>query len=132
MGINIRSDVEAKRAFVAMLLNEGFDEARVTGTPADVTAVRNGQIYYFEIKYTIQEDEYFGAATLTEWEAALTFEDHFWFVVASKPGPSWVFRRFTPGEFMTYCSIPPFKIFFHIVWLRMPSPSVVAPPGRFS
>ncbi len=112
--VNLKSDVAAKQAFVEVLLREGFEDARITGGPADITAFRDGEVHYFEIKYTAQAYQYFGAATLTEWEAALDYESRFWFVIASKQGSSWIFQRYTPEEFMNFCSIPPFKIFFHI------------------
>jgi hypothetical protein len=77
---NPKSDVPAKLAFVEHLLKDrSFDEARVTRHPADVTAIKCKQIFYFEIKYTAQVTTYFGAATLTEWEAALAYESNFWF-----------------------------------------------------
>jgi Holliday junction resolvase len=112
--VNLKSDVAAKLAFVEVLLREGFEDARVTCSPADITALRDGEVNYFEIKYTAQAYQYFGAATLTEWEAALNHESRFWFVIASKQGSSWFFQRYTPEEFMNFCSIPPFKIFFHV------------------
>ena len=69
MAVNEKSDVDAKAAFVEELVRRGFDGVRVTGDPADITAFRAGLIHYFEIKYTAQPTQYFGAATLTEWEA---------------------------------------------------------------
>jgi hypothetical protein len=114
VAVNAKSDVDAKAAFVEELLRRGFDEVRVTGSPADVTAWRNGIVHYFEIKYTAQDSQYFGAATLTEWEAALIHEDHFWFVVAAKRGGIWTFHEYTPSEFMEFSYIPPFKVFFNV------------------
>ena len=72
---NLKSDVEAKQAFVQELIARGFESVKVTKLPADITATRNGQTYYYEIKYTTRTKLYFGAATLTEWEAALQYED---------------------------------------------------------
>jgi Holliday junction resolvase len=112
--INAKSDVGAKEAFIEGLLRRGFDEARVTGSPADITARRGTEVYYFEIKYTAQDSLYFGAATLTEWEAALAYEDRYRFVVATKRDGFWTFHEYTPAEFMEFSSIPPFKIFFHV------------------
>jgi hypothetical protein len=112
---NPKSDVPAKRAFIEhLMLVRGFDEARVTGKPADVTARKDGQTFYFEIKFTAQRDKYFGAATLTEWEAALTHEENYRFVIATMIGSGWDFREYTPLEFMRFSYIPPFKIFFNI------------------
>jgi hypothetical protein len=65
---NAKSDINAKEAFIEELLRRCSDEARVTGSPADITARRGPDVFYFEIKYTAQDSQYFGAATLTEWE----------------------------------------------------------------
>src|SRR5437773_12401683 len=43
----------------------------ITGSPADITATKGGETFYFEVKFTRQGASYFGAATLTEWDAAL-------------------------------------------------------------
>jgi hypothetical protein len=110
---NLKSDVSAKSAFVAELRRRGI-YARVTASPADITASVNGVTQYYEVKYTRRSDSYFGAATLTEWEAAIRFEDSYWFVVAFERDGSWVFHEYTPSEFMAFSSIPPFKIFFQI------------------
>ncbi len=111
--INLKSDVEAKTAFIKELNARGFT-AQVTKSPADITAVKNGQTHYFEIKYTARDKSYFGAATLTEWEAALRHEDHYLFVVATKRNNNWLFHEYTPSEFMEFSTVPPFKIFFQI------------------
>ena len=66
-----KSDVKAKEAYINFLLSHGFDEANVTARPADITARKNGETYYFEIKKTSKEKLYFGAATLTEWSEAV-------------------------------------------------------------
>lgn len=112
--INAKSDVGAKEAFIEELLHRGFEEARVTKSPADITARRGTEVYYFEIKYTAQDGQYFGAATLTEWEAALTHEERYRFVVATKRDGFWMFHEYTPSEFMEFSYIPPFKIFFNV------------------
>jgi len=109
-----KSDKPAKRAFIEKLLREGYENPRVTATPADVTAEREGQTYYFEIKFTRRTTWYFGAATLTEWKAALANADRFRFVVAREIQGEWQFQEFTPEEFMAFSSIPPFKIFFMV------------------
>jgi hypothetical protein len=112
--MNPKSDVDAKHAFVAELLRRGYDDARVTRSPADITARRGKDTYYFEVKFTAQEAQYFGAATLTEWEAALEHEGRYWFVVACKRNGVWIFHEYSPTEFLEFSSIPPFKIFFNI------------------
>jgi hypothetical protein len=114
IAINAKSDLGAKQAFIVELLRRGFDEAQVTAKPADITARRGTESYYFEIKYTKQDKHYFGAATLTEWQAAITYEGHYLFVVATKRDDSWTFHEYTPAEFMEFSYIPPFKIFFNV------------------
>jgi hypothetical protein len=114
MAVNAKSDVDAKSAFIEVLLRRGYDEARITDSPADITAHRGGEIHYFEIKYTAQNGHYFGAATRTEWKAAMDHEERFWFVVAMKHDGVWVFHEYTPTEFMEFSYIPPFKISFNV------------------
>lgn len=111
---NSKSDVLAKAAFIEVLLKRGFSSARVTKAPADITATRDDETYYFEVKYTAREAQYFGAATLTEWEAALRFEDRFRFVTAALRNGTWIFHEYTPSEFMEFSYIPPFKVFFNV------------------
>lgn len=65
MAENLKSDVAAKEAFRDELLRRGFDAARITGSPADITATKGGETFYFEVKFTRQSASYFGAATLT-------------------------------------------------------------------
>ncbi|MDO8546906.1 MAG: DUF3883 domain-containing protein [Nitrospirales bacterium] len=114
MVVNSKSDIDAKAAFIEELLGRGFDEALVTRSPADIKARRGGDVFYFEIKYTAQDSSYFGAATLTEWEAALAHEERYCFVVATKRDGAWTFHEYTPSEFMEFSYIPPFKIFFNV------------------
>lgn len=111
---NLKSDVKAKEAFREELLRRGFETAVITASPADITATRAGKKYYFEIKFTKKNEKYFGAATLTEWEAALQFEQRFSFVIAFVRDEIWVFHEYTPAEFMQMSYIPPFKIFFNV------------------
>jgi Holliday junction resolvase len=112
--LNVKSDAEAKQAFIKELLRRGFDEAKITSSPADITARRGSEVFYFEIKYTTKDSLYFGAATLTEWEAALRNEDRYRFVVALKRDGFWTFHEYTPEEFMAFSSVPPFKVYFNI------------------
>lgn len=111
---NLKSDVNAKVAFIEELHSRGFDSAKITRSPADITATKNGRTFYFEIKYTTQSKAYFGAATLTEWEAALHNEDCYYFVVASKRDGVWYFHEYTPTEFIEFSTIPPFKAYFNV------------------
>lgn len=113
--INKKSDAPAKEAFVQLLHNQDFIEIKITKRPADITAKdKCGVPYYFEIKSTEKEDKYFGAATLTEWEAAIADEGHYFFVVAIRRDDTWIFHKYTPQEFMQFSSIPPFKVNFNI------------------
>jgi hypothetical protein len=114
MAENLKSDVKAKEAFRDELLRRGFDTAVITAAPADITATKGGETYYFEIKFTKANEKYFGAATLTEWEAAVQFEERFLFVVALLRDEKWVFHEYTPAEFMQMSYIPPFKIYFNV------------------
>lgn len=111
---NLKSDVAAKGAYVLELRRRGFEKVRIKNGPADIIAEKGGLPHYFEIKFTRQESYYFGAATLTEWEAALANPAHFWFVVAYQSKNVWQFKEYTPEEFMSFSSIPPFKIFFNV------------------
>ena len=97
MAENLKSDVAAKEAFRDELLRRGFDAARITGSPADITATKGGETFYFEVKFTRQGASYFGAATLTEWDAALKSEERFTFVVAFLRDDGWAFHEYTPS-----------------------------------
>lgn len=110
-----KSDVSAKQAFVERLLQNGYESAEVKAEPADVMAVKDGAVWYFEIKLTDHSDKCFGAATLTEWEQAFKDPEHFRFVVAIRDeAGSFEFRQFTPAEFLAFSTIPPFKVYFNI------------------
>lgn len=114
---NRKSDVAAKRAFCdELLLNRGYQQAKVTASPADITAVKDGVTWYYEIKMTKRKDIYFGAATSTEWEQAFQDPEHYRFVIAITDDEEQEFRflEFTPSEFMNACTIPPFKIYFNV------------------
>lgn len=114
---NKKSDVAAKRAFCNELrLNRGYQQAEVTASPADITAVKDGVTWYYEIKMTKRKDTYFGAATSTEWEQAFRDPEHYRFVIAITDDEEKEFRylEFTPSEFMKACTIPPFKIYFNV------------------
>ena len=112
---NKKSDVKAKKEFVKLLRNKGF-EASVVSKPADIMATKDGQTWYFEIKMTKRTDVYFGAATLTEWKQAIADPDHFRFVVAktNEEESEFEFLEYTPEEFMKFSTIPPFKVYFNI------------------
>lgn len=111
---NLKSDVPAKEAFCMVLRQRGFERVKVTASPADITAFSEGRQHYYEIKYTKTKDNYFGGATLTEWEAAMENIDRYCFVIARDKDGIWEFTEYTPEEFMKFSTIPPFKIFFNI------------------
>ena len=98
-----------------MLVAQGY-KARITKSPADITAEKDGKTWYFEIKMTRRTDRYFGGATLTEWTQAFRDPDHFRFVIAISDTSDEHFRfiEYTPDEFMAFSTIPPFKVFFNI------------------
>ena len=89
-----RSDVAAKRAYASVLHKRGFTQIEITKAPADIKAILKGKIYYFELKCTEQTKRYFGAATLTEWEAALRWPTRYRFVVAAKKRRGWAFEEY--------------------------------------
>jgi len=112
---NSRDDREAKKAFAEYLVRElRYDEARITSRPVDVVGRLGADTFRFEIKYTKDPVRAFGAATITEWEAALDDEAHFRFVLAHRCDGEWAFDLYTPEQFMTFSSIPPMKVYFHM------------------
>ena len=118
--LNLKSDVPAKDAFLRLLESRNYyDSIKKTSSPADITAIKGGTKHYFEIKFTRQKETYFGAATLTEWVAAIKNPGCFWFVVALEKDNKWKFIEFTPKEFMTYQTIPTFKTYFNIPLNKM-------------
>ena len=114
MAENLKSDVLAKFEYVKILISEGYNNARVTKSPSDIQATKNGMDFYFEIKYTTKDKKYFGAATLTEWQAAIQHPNTYFFIVALLKENKWVFTKYSPYEFMEFSTIPPFKVFFNI------------------
>jgi len=112
--MNYKSDVAAKAAFKLELEKRGFENVRVVSAPADIAATRDGVLHYFEIKLTAKTGGYFGAATITEWEAALSDPPRFRFVIARRVGETWQFREYSPEEFIQFSDIPPFKVYFRV------------------
>jgi hypothetical protein len=112
---NEKSDVKAKQAYKSELKKRGYTNINIVAAPADISAVKNNETYYFEIKMTKQKDRYFGAATLTEWEAAIKNPQHYKFVIAqTNDNLTFNFIEYTPEEFMEFSTIPPFKIYFDV------------------
>ncbi|MDP3955886.1 MAG: DUF3883 domain-containing protein [bacterium] len=112
--MNIKSDKKAKEEFAEILKTRGYSDVRIVKAPADIIATKNGEKYYFEIKKTSAKKEYFGAATLTEWRAAYSNPNNYFFVIAQETIEGFNFIEYTPDEFEKFSSIPPFKIFFNI------------------
>lgn len=112
--VNTRSDVAAKDAFCRWLLDHGYESAQVTAAPADVTAIKDGQRWLFEVKFTRARTNCFGAATLTEWIAAADNPERFRFVIAYERRGSWRFDVYSPDEFLAFSSIPPYKVYFNV------------------
>ena len=110
-----KSDVDAKKAYSEYLESKDYKNIKIISTPSDISAEKNGELFYFEIKKTSNKENYFGAATLTEWVGALENKSHYFFVVALSYGnQEWKFTEYTPDEFMKFSTIPPFKIFFTV------------------
>ena len=114
-----RSDERAKEYFIEYLVthkNFSIDDIEVRKTPADIVAKKNGETYYYEIKSTVKDKVYFGAATISEWRAALNENLNYFFVVIKEEEEFEDFKMgiFTPEEFLEYSTIPPFKVNFHI------------------
>lgn len=72
MNSNKKSDVKAKAAYVEHLKSNGYSNPKVIASPADITAEKNGYTWYFEIKKTSQEKNYFGAASWSQHINCLT------------------------------------------------------------
>jgi len=109
-----RSDKKAKESFVLHLAKSGYDNIQIVKEPSDIVAYKNGIKYYFEIKKTSAEKEYFGAATLTEWRSAYANPHNYFFVICQERNDFFSFTIYTPEEFEKFSTIPPFKIFFNI------------------
>ena len=58
---NGKSDVKAKDAYKKHLESEGYEDIKIISSPSDITATKNGDIYYFEIKKTSQRESYLEA-----------------------------------------------------------------------
>lgn len=114
--MNERSDVKAKLAYKEHLEKIGFYDVRIISSPADIQAKRDGVFHFFEIKMTKQTKNYFGAATMTEWEEAMKNPETFRFVIAITDDneTQFDFVEYTPEEFIKYSTIPPFKVYFNV------------------
>jgi len=61
-----KSDKKAKDTYIKHLKSDGFKNVEIINSPSDISAEKNGETYFFEIKMTKKKIKYFGAATLTE------------------------------------------------------------------
>ena len=115
-GMNIYElESSAITEYTKLLENKGYSIVpEVQRREVDITALKDGKCYYFEIKATTKHDQYFGAATLSEWKIALDNQEYFWFVVAEYQDGGFRFKKFTPQEFAKYSTVPPFKVNFNI------------------
>ncbi len=112
---NLKSDINAKEAFIKELTKRGYDNVHIISAPADIEATKNGKKQYFEIKKTGRKDKYFGAATFTEWHQAYKDPENYYFVLAvENDDGEFTFFEKTPAEFEEYCTIPPLKVYFNI------------------
>lgn len=117
MKVNLKSDKDAKVAFVEQLEKNGFTNVRIVQAPSDIIAQKDGVQWYFEIKMTTHRDKYFGAATFTEWKQAFKTPDTYRFVVAIKDetlSSGFEFIELHPDDMMKYSTIPPCKVFFNL------------------
>lgn len=109
-----KSDKPAKNAYAAYLEGKGYSEVGLYGSSADLSAKKNGEEYYFEIKMTEKTDKYFGAATETEWAKAVEADDKYRFVIVQQLEGKFRFLELTRAELMRVATIPPFKINFNL------------------
>jgi hypothetical protein len=116
---NLKSDVEAKKAYVVHLESLGlYKSIKITQAPSDITAItHDGVIHYKEIKFTRKTAKtdkiYFGGTSTTEWEAALDNPDTYWFVITLPTSTGWRFKEYTPVEFMKISVMSPPQVKFH-------------------
>lgn len=112
------SDTKAKNAFKQMIKKAGYTAEDPSGSFADVAAKIGKDTVYFEIKktrITERKGVIFGAATLNEWQAAMTNPQKYFFVLAiEKESEKFDFYIISPKDFMKYSYIPSIKIDFHI------------------
>ena len=98
------------------LLENGYDSAEIVKSPADIKATKDGETWWFEIKYTTAKDSYYGGSTETEWEQAFKCPERFRFVIiqTNKSGTKFKHKEYAPEDFIRYCAVPPFSITFTI------------------
>ena len=119
---NSRTAKYAKAKFKEYLREEGYTEIKQINHPTDFEAYKNGIHYYFELKMTSKRDGvYFGAASITEWNAGLGDNNsELRFVIAQSKdetndeNTTFDFEPITIKTLIPYSTIPPFKINFNL------------------
>ena len=130
------SDKDAKSIFKNYLIKQGFEIKKWNKggkCPADIYACHNDKEFYFEIKKTSlsnKRNNYFGAATLNEWTAAVENPHNYFFVIAFEKGNDYDFYIITPQKFIKYLYIPSFKIYFNIPYDVNNQQLLFFKPGR--
>ena len=112
------TDTDGQEPAKQHLVNSGYTQIKQINHPVDFTAVKDGELYYIELKYITTPKKAFGNTPMTEWICAMENLDNFLFLVVSKPGgieahSDWNFFFVTPEEMLEYSYISPFKINFH-------------------
>ena len=51
-----KSDVDAKKAYSEYLESKDYKNIKIISTPSDISAEKNGELFYFEIKKTSNKD----------------------------------------------------------------------------
>ena len=74
-----KSDVDAKKAYSEYLISQGYKNIKIISSPSDISAEKNGEVFYFEIKKTSNKENYFGAATLTDWVSDLEKKSNYFY-----------------------------------------------------
>ena len=135
MGKNRNSDSAAKNAFEKLIEALGYTIEDVGDVSADIAAQIENCKVYFEIKMTKEDRQkgvIFGAATLTEWTAAMANPRRYFFVLAiEKESEGYDFYVISPKDFMKYTYIPPFKVDFNIPYKKKSEGDIeFGEPGR--
>jgi len=121
---NPQSDTKQKLALAEFLKHvNGVDveSINIKSQCVDVEAKINGRNKYFELKTSskpekdLKEQEYFGAATITEWEKAIEKPQDFYFVYVIETGEEgYKYMIVKAEDVFSYSTVPPFKININI------------------
>lgn len=117
---NPKSDTKQKLAFAKFLKHvKGVDVGSINTKSqcVDVEARINGIDKYFELKTSskpekdLKKQEYFGTATITEWEKAVENPQDFYFVyVIGNEKQGFKYMMVKAEDVFSYSTVPPFKI----------------------